>query len=371
MKTKSWGGGLMLACLTILSFGSVADPGVADPGVTDTVATDIRAPNAGAGPAHSVARQWNEELLQAIRKDFARPTVHARNLYHTAVAMWDAWAAFDPNARGVLIDEYVTAPDQQAAREEAISYAAYRLLQWRFASSPGAAETLPSLDRKMDALGFDRELISTQGSSPAALGNRIAQYVIAFGLTDNANEQGDYENQFYRPMNEALLPAFPGNPRIEDPDRWQPLALEFFVDQAGRVIAGGSPDFLGPEWGAVTPFSLRDKDLTVYQRDGFDYLIYHDPGPPPYLGSNRAAEYKAGFEQVAIWSGYLDPEDGAEIDISPGARGNNTLGTNDGQGHDLNPVTGQPYAPNRVPAGDYYRVLAEFWADGPDSASTR
>ena len=31
---------------------------------------------------HSVARDWNEELLDAIRIDFARPTVHARNLFH-------------------------------------------------------------------------------------------------------------------------------------------------------------------------------------------------------------------------------------------------------------------------------------------------
>jgi len=37
------------------------------------------------------------------------------------------------------------------------------------------------------------------------------------------------------------------------------------------------------------------------------------------------------------------------------------------RGHALNPVTGQPYAPNIVPRGDYTRVLAEFWADGPDS----
>jgi len=352
MKIKSWRDGLMLACLAILSFGSATRP----------VAADI-----GGGQGHSVARQWNEELLQAIRNDFARPTVHARNLYHNSVAMWDAWAAYDSNARGVLIDESASAPDRQAAREEAISYAAYRLLRWRFASSPGAGETLPSLDSKMDALGFDREFTSTEGTSPAALGNRIAQRVIDFGLTDNANEQGNYENQYYLPVNQALLPAFPGNPNIDDPDRWQPLALEFFVDQAGRVIAGGSPEFLGPEWGAVTPFALKEKDLTVYQRDGFDYLVYHDPGPPPVIGSERDAEYKAGFEQVAIWSGYLDPEDGVVIDISPGARGNNTLGTNDGQGHELNPVTGQPYAPNRVPAGDYYRVLAEFWADGPDS----
>jgi hypothetical protein len=33
----------------------------------------------------------------------------------------------------------------------------------------------------------------------------------------------------------------------------------------------------------------------------------------------------------------------------------------------MNPVTGQPYAPNVVPRGDFTRVLAEFWADGPKS----
>ena len=43
---------------------------------------------------HSVARDWNEELLNAIRNDFARPTVHARNLFHSAVAMYDSWAIF-------------------------------------------------------------------------------------------------------------------------------------------------------------------------------------------------------------------------------------------------------------------------------------
>lgn len=353
LKFKTWEVGLTLVCLAILGFGISAALWAQE--------------NNEAGSGHSVARQWNEELLQAIRNDFARPTVHARNLYHSSAAMWDAWAAFDSEARGVLYNEDAAATNRQAAREEAISYAAYRVLLWRFVNSPGAAETISSLDRKMESLGYDPGFTSTEGTTPAALGNRIAQRVIEFGQTDGSNEQGDYANLFYQPVNEALLPAFPGNPNIEDPNRWQPLTLEFFVDQAGQVIPGGSPEFLGPEWGAVTPFALRSKDLTVYQRDGFDYLVYHDPGPPPYIGSERDAEYRAGFEQVAIWSGYLDPGDGVEIDIGPGARGNNTLGTNDGQGHELNPATGRPYEPNRVPAGDYYRVLAEFWADGPDS----
>jgi hypothetical protein len=55
------------------------------------------------------------------------------------------------------------------------------------------------------------------------------------------------------------------------------------------------------------------------------------------------------------------------MNISPGAFGNNPLGANSGTGHVLNPATGAPYPPNVVPRGDFARVLAEFWADGPQS----
>ena len=66
-------------------------------------------------------------------------------------------------------------------------------------------------------------------------------------------------------------------------------------------------------------------------------------------------------------SSELDPADGVTIDIGPGAFGDNPLGTNDGDGYDVNPVTGEPYEPNEVLRGDFARVLAEFWADGPAS----
>ena len=51
----------------------------------------------------SVAREWNETLLSAIRLDFARPTVHARNLFHTSIAMYDSWAIFDTTAETVFL----------------------------------------------------------------------------------------------------------------------------------------------------------------------------------------------------------------------------------------------------------------------------
>src|SRR5262249_35813709 len=84
------------------------------------------------GFGRSVARLWDEQLLAAIRLDIPKPPAHARNLYHLSVVMWDAWAAYSPTAIGVLVKEKLRAEDVEAARAEAISYAAYRLLKDRF-----------------------------------------------------------------------------------------------------------------------------------------------------------------------------------------------------------------------------------------------
>ena len=342
--------------------------------------------------ADSVARTWNEQQLSAVRLDFARPTIHARNLYHVSVAMWDAWAAYDPIAQQVITIEKHTAADVEAARNEAISFAAYRLLKHRFATSPGAGVTLPALDAQMDALGYDKTNTSTAGDTPAELGNRIAANMIAFGLADGANEAGGYSNQFYVPVNPALVVILPGNPDPPstpenpnpppiDPNRWQPLALQYFEDQNGNPIPFGYPPALSPEWGQVTPFAMLPSQATTYHRAGFDYVVYHDQGDPPYYGGVGDAEYKWGFELVSTWSGHLDPADGVMWDISPASLGNSPLppvgqdnllydklgGGDWGTGYAVNPVTGLPYTPQIVPRGDYARVLAEFWADGPSS----
>jgi len=331
--------------------------------------------------AESVARMWNEQLLQAIRNDFARPTVHARNLYHTSLAMYDAWAAYDNKAATFITNERPFTFFVQPAREEAISYAAFRILKARFASSPGAAETLPALDALMVDLGYDPTFEGTVGDSPRAFGNRIAAQVLAFGFTDGSNEFLDYGNLVYQPVNPPILPDFPGNPDMVDFNRWQPIALEFAIDQSGNIIPGGTPPFLSPEWGIVTPFALTDEALTIYQRDNFDWWVYHDPGAPPLLGGAGDDYFKWGFEMVAIWSSHLDANDPTEIDISPASLGNTGLpdpddyeqyydffnGGDASMGHALNPATGQPYPPNMVRLGDYARILAEFWADGPDS----
>ena len=130
----------------------------------------------------SIARQWNELLLDAIRRDIPKPTVHARNLFHFSIAVWDAWAAYDKKATGYLVTEKHLAADVQAAREEAISYAAYRVLVHRYQFSPNFGPTLLQFRFKLLELGYDPLFTNTVGDSPAALGNRIGQTIIDFGM---------------------------------------------------------------------------------------------------------------------------------------------------------------------------------------------
>ena len=351
---------------------------------------------------HSVAREWNEVLLEAIRNDFARPTIHARNLFHMSMAMYDAWAAYDTVAQPYFLGRSLggfevpfegtniplDSEALRAAREEAMSYACYRLILARFQFSPGFQETIELATDLFLEKGYDVRIISTDYStgSPAMLGNYIAKNILDFGLQDGSNESFNYTNLYYRPVNAPMVIFDPGNPRLQNPNRWQPLTLQLFIDQAGNLVPGNTPQFLSPEWGEVVPFAMTEADLTVHERDEVEWKVYHDPGPPPYQrldAPDQSQDYLWGFSLVSIWSSHLDPNDGVMWDISPASIGNipslpqsfeemqdfydNLEGGDTSIGHDLNPRTGQPYAPQMVPRGDYTRILAEFWADGPDS----
>ena len=390
-----------------VSGGSVADKYSASTNfeMPSSVATVTAHYVPGVAPTAnvSVARRWNEVLLSAIRNDYARPTVHARNLFHISAAQFDAWAGMvrdaDPKPKPWLLGsteaiscplEDINASFTETDIEIALSYASFRLIRHRFARSPGLSQIVKDSNALMSYLELDAadtDADYTDGS-PSALGNYIASCYIAFGQADYANEYDDYKNKSYLPVNPALEPHLPGNPNIVDLNRWQPLALENFIDQAGNN-ANSEPEFLSPEWGAVLPFALSPDDLTVYTRDGedYEYQVYHDPGTPPKIDGALADEYKWSHSFVAVWSSHLDPTvgRGAElIDISPNGIGNISVdqyprdfpghrsffqdnGLDPGQGYRVNPATGEPYEPKMVPLGDYTRVLAEFWADGPDS----
>jgi hypothetical protein len=311
-----------------------------------------------AHPDWTVARRWDEALLDAIRRALPNPPVHARNLFHTSVAMWDAWATYDPTASGDLFTEKHTASDVGAARNEAISYAAYRVLSARYIKAVGGSESLNEFDDLMDSLCYPIAASTTDGDSPAAIGNRIAAAVLAAGKTDGSNEANGYAAPDYKPVNAPLVVNKTGT-TLADPNRWQPLQLEHMISQNGIPITNGVQQAIGPQWGHVTGFALPA---------GGTNGTPIDPGPPPRLGDPATDQaYKDQAVEVIRDSSQLDPAGGLTIDVSPGARGGNSLGTNDGHGHPVNPATGQPYDPEVVNLGDFGRVMTEFWADGPKS----
>ncbi|WP_339625842.1 FG-GAP-like repeat-containing protein [uncultured Winogradskyella sp.] len=350
----------------------------------------------------SVARLWNEALLEAIRGDFARPTVHARNLFHTSVAMYDIWAVYDNIASPYLIgntvngfssvlEDFTPGEAVETALNKSISYAMYRLLSHRFQNSPSAETSQARFNMLMTKLGYDTNFTAMDylEGDAAAFGNYVAQTIIDYGLQDGSREATGYDNAYYQPVNETYALDGNSNAPINDPNRWQPLGLDSFIDQSGNIIDTNAPPFLSPEWGNVASFALSEDDKITFQRNGNDFNVFHNPLDPPYISvtehNSNSDAYKWGFSMVSVWQSHLDQNDGVMWDISPNTIGNvdiSTFPTNfddypsfynffeggsNSNGHTLNPITESPYETNLVPRGDYTRVLAEFWADGPHS----
>ncbi|MCB9851011.1 MAG: hypothetical protein H6817_09955 [Phycisphaerales bacterium] len=325
---------------------------VEDP--AETVDNSCPANAIDTNPEASIARRWNEQLLNAIRRDTPRPTVHARNLFHTSAAMWDAWAAYDDTADGYLVQEKLNAVDVAAAREEAISYAAYRLLAHRYGQAVGGAVSTSCFDAFMDVLGYDTDVTTMEGDSPAALGNRIAQAYIDGYANDGANEANNYTDpDGYAAETPRLVVDQPGS-KTDDPTQWQQIVLAEAVTQNGIPEGSGVRAYVGAHWRDVTPFAMERS------APGEPYFILDAP-------TTFSQELVDAAVELIRKSSELDADDGVMVDISPGAYGNNTLGTNDGSGHTMNPATGLPYEPEIVRRGDFTRLLSEFWADGPAS----
>jgi hypothetical protein len=209
----------------------------------------------------------------------------------------------------------------------------------------------------MASLCYRTDFSSTEGDSPAALGNRIGAAVLEHGRTDGSLEDERYKDPTYTPVNDPLEVTKPGA-AMTDPNRWQPLALDKQISQNGLPIPGQVQTFIGPHWGHVTSFALPPSDRGTPI----------DPGPPPMLADTATDQaFKEEAVEIIRRSHLLDATNGVTVDIGPGALGDNTLGSNDGNGHDVNPATGQPYEPHVVLQADFARALAEYWADGPKS----
>lgn len=339
-------------------------------------------------------QQWNKMLLEAIRNDLARPNVHARNLFHFSTGQY-ALHMLTEGHNGTMADGNVSWPEvpedvsswvpgTNEYRDMMASYA-FRFISLRYENSPGWGETLEDLEANFNSTTGTTPNVILNNSTAAAYGFDVANAINSAYMNDGSNQANNYENDCYQPANNPLDVTAEGlcDFSLENPDRWQPLSFGgSFVDQAGNETFEDVVPFSGANWGNVTPFALQSGDASLFHRDGCEYPVYFDPGSPVLLGEEDESlnNWQHGFAFVAKWQTQLNIEDSVVVDISPKSVGNLNAdpevpdflyneheGGDIGPGHAFNPITGEPYEPELVLRGNFTRVLAEFWADGPDS----
>ena len=351
---------------------------------------------------HSVAREWMGIILDMIVEDGQGPTIQARNLFHTSVAMYDAWAAYDKKENTYFLGKNYNGyplpfnPDfkrisknTDSLRKIAITHAAFGVIYGRYTQYGGKVRTIDPLFEKMANLGYKVTSRNTdyEEGSPEALGNYIAKYIIELGDKDNSREDNRHESEEYNGVNSNIRPDLTGTGKLNSPNHWQPIEIRPYIASKGNdktlkdwnyLLIDGNTQFLTSFWGEVFSFALP------YSDNG----LYFDPGSPPLFNKkdlNSTEEYRWGFQMVQNLSGYLDPKTTNIWDTSP--RGitsmddhlpetfqeyqnyYNNVKENKRSEKIKNPYTKEFYQQNQVNQGDYIRVIAEFWVDGPNTKS--
>jgi hypothetical protein len=264
----------------------------------------------------NVILKWNEQLLNTIRRNpkTTGPTVAARAIGILNTAIYDAWAPYDQTAVGTRLLGQFRRPateDTLSNKSEAISYAAYRVLNDLFKDSTSAA----AYNQQMSDLGYPVDTAATDTTTPQGIGNVTAQAEIDFRHGDGSNQLGDNPN------------GTPGVPysdttgfqsvntwqTVTDPWRWQPLCVPLVPYGTPCTSPSAVQKPYTPQWGNVTPFGLDPTSHMPYELESL-------PGP------RKLAD------------GSYDPSD-----IDQALRDTSNL-------------------------TDAQKVTAEYWADGPGTA---
>jgi hypothetical protein len=211
----------------------------------------------------NVVRTWNEQLLETIRKNppTTGPTITARALGVAHTAMYDAWAAYDPVAKGTRLGDSLRRPPEEHSLEnksKAISYAAYKILDWLFPN--GTYGRKAAYDAQMAELGY--AIDGTDMSAPAMVGFAAADAVISYRSDDGSNQLGSpaySDTTGYTSPNDWN--------HVADYWRWQRLCTLTPTGVANKMpptpTSGTctAPNYarqnpLTPQWGKVTPFAI-------------------------------------------------------------------------------------------------------------------
>jgi hypothetical protein len=227
--------------------------------VAPGVARSATAPPTAHLRSGSVVLRWNAAALQCVRESRLGPPMVARALAIVHTCVYDAWAAYDRVAVGTRLGhELRVTPSRRtlANKSEAISFAAYRSLLDLFPASRGTV-----LDPLMAELGYDPGDESTSAGAPAGVGNLAARAVLELRHRDGANQLGDEPGGASGVPYSDYTGFRPANEPMDLTAGFDPATVHDpdrwqplrYRDSTGRVV---TPSFVGAQWQRVRPFAL-------------------------------------------------------------------------------------------------------------------
>ena len=264
--------------------------------------------------APSIAAQWIDAALGAIRKELPAPTIITRKLHLLAASMNDAFAAFDSSLKGAYRDlklNGISSSETSASDQEfAVAHAAHKSLRRLF---PDQRKSFRSLLKDQ---GFD-----DRDDASGKLGRKAARSVLKERNDDGSNASNNYED----------TSAYEYSEKSKDINEWKPLKIPSgkVLDENGIPAVTKDPDSftlqkpITPHWGRVEPFAIAA---------GSQFR----PPAPPRFGDD---------------SSYID------------ALGNKTTGDAAFRKQFSEVVDiGSALTPKQ-------KVTAEYWADGPQTST--
>ncbi|MCZ8163417.1 MAG: vanadium-dependent haloperoxidase [Microcystis sp. LE19-196.1B] len=270
--------------------------------------------------AVTVASDWIGAATQGVRNQPQGPTVASRLYGILGTAMYDAWSAYEATPISTVLGDTLQRPtseNTQANKQEAISFAAYRVL----------TELLPThtanLTARMYSLGYNPNNTSTDTTTAAGIGNTIAATLMNARRNDGSNQLNNYVD--------TIGYSTPNTPT-------QVVNIELWTPESVPIDSGSALQrYLTPHWGTVQSFSLTDN------------AQYRPPEIIRFLSDrNASADLQAGT--ITRANGTVVPISAALVGV------------------DINPAFIQQavdvvaFSANLT---DEQKLIAEFWEDGP------